>query len=495
MKAIMLMFDSLNRHMLSAYGSEESFTPNFQRLRERSVQFEHAYVGSMPCMPARRELHTGRYNFLHRGWGSLEPYDESMPQLLKDHGIHTHIATDHYHYFEDGGQHYLQRYRSYEMFRGQEGDLWKGAVADPELPPLIRGRGHDLYARQDEINRRHVRREEEWPMHRSVTAGLEFLEVNRTEDDWFLQIETFDPHEPFYAPPRYRNRYDEMVAERADWPPYGRIDYYGHSPEEILQIRREYLALLSFCDAQLGRVLDYLDAHDMWDDTMLIVNTDHGFLLGEKDLLGKGIVPFYNEIANIPLFIWDPRCRRAGTTCASLVQTIDLPPTLLAYFGANVPDTMQGEDLATAIGHDASVHDAALFGMHGGHLNLVTSEGLIYMLAPDLEVPLYSYSLDFTTMRGFVDEDALRAAETVGPFPFTRGMKLMKFPAGRWQTPAGVEEVDMLFDVRRDPLQERPFADPAVEQELKARAAALLGASAAPAEQYLRYGLPQRSAN
>lgn len=63
MKAIMLMFDSLNKRLLSAYGSDRAITPNFQRLKERTVRFDNAYVGSMPCMPARRELHTGRYNF------------------------------------------------------------------------------------------------------------------------------------------------------------------------------------------------------------------------------------------------------------------------------------------------------------------------------------------------------------------------------------------------------------------------------------------------
>ena len=60
MKAIMVMYDSLNRHMLETYGCDWTITPNFSRLAQRSVQFENCYVGSMPCMPARRELQTGR---------------------------------------------------------------------------------------------------------------------------------------------------------------------------------------------------------------------------------------------------------------------------------------------------------------------------------------------------------------------------------------------------------------------------------------------------
>ena len=83
MKAIMVMYDSLNRHLLETCGCDWTQTPNFRRLAEKSVQFENNYVGSLPCMPARRELHTGRLSFFHRSWGPLESFDDSMPELLK----------------------------------------------------------------------------------------------------------------------------------------------------------------------------------------------------------------------------------------------------------------------------------------------------------------------------------------------------------------------------------------------------------------------------
>ena len=78
MKAVVVMFDSLNRHLLSPYGCEWTHTPNFKRLAERTVTFDKSYVCSMPCMPARRDFHTGRPNFLHRSWGPLEPFDDSV---------------------------------------------------------------------------------------------------------------------------------------------------------------------------------------------------------------------------------------------------------------------------------------------------------------------------------------------------------------------------------------------------------------------------------
>lgn len=93
MRAIMVMYDSLNRSYLQPYGAEESDTPNFSRLARHAVCFTRNYANSLPCMPARRELHTGRYNFLHRSWGPLEPFDDSMPELLKQSGVYTQATT------------------------------------------------------------------------------------------------------------------------------------------------------------------------------------------------------------------------------------------------------------------------------------------------------------------------------------------------------------------------------------------------------------------
>lgn len=131
MKAIILLFDSLNKNYLPPYGDLLTKAPNFQRLAAHAATFDNSYVGSMPCMPARRELHTGRYNFLHREWGPLEPFDDSMPELLKKAGIYTHLISDHLHYWEDGGGNYHNRYSSWDVVRGQEGDHWKASVGEP----------------------------------------------------------------------------------------------------------------------------------------------------------------------------------------------------------------------------------------------------------------------------------------------------------------------------------------------------------------------------
>ena len=131
MKTVFLLFDSLNLRVLENYGSLLFPTPNFKRLGEKTIKFNKHFVGSMPCMPARRDLQSGRLSFLHRGWGPLEPFDNSFPEIMKKNNVYSHLISDHYHYFEDGGSTYHTRYNSFEFIRGQERDPWK-----PMIEPL-----------------------------------------------------------------------------------------------------------------------------------------------------------------------------------------------------------------------------------------------------------------------------------------------------------------------------------------------------------------------
>ena len=270
MRAIMVMFDSLNRRMLEPYGCDWVHTPNFARLADRTVTFDRAYVGSMACMPARRELHTGRYNFLHRSWGPLEPFDDSMPLLLRDAGVYTHHVSDHYHYREEGGSNYHTKYQTWNCIRGQEGDPWIGQVADPEIPPVLRDLGGGLWW-QDWINRPHMPTVERQPQHKTMSGGMDFIRRNADQDNWFLQIETFDPHEPYFTHEKYKDLYPHAYdGDHFDWPRYAEVT---ETPEEIQHLRYQSAALHSMCDDYLGRVLDLMDELDLWEDTMLIVNT------------------------------------------------------------------------------------------------------------------------------------------------------------------------------------------------------------------------------
>ena len=485
MKAIMVMFDSLNRRMMQPYGGDWVNTPNFARLAQRAVTFENAFIGSMPCMPARRELHTGRYNFLHRSWGPLEPFDDSMPQILDENGVHSHIVTDHQHYWEDGGMTYHNRYTTHEFVRGQEGDAWKGVVdagiaQDPN--PHLRTRA------QDQVNRNYITEETLMPQAQTFFKGAEFIRTNHEADNWFLQIETFDPHEPFFTQPGWKEQYPhEYDGPPFDWPPYTRV---SEPPEQVQHMRYEYAALMSMCDHYLGKVIDVMDELNLWDDTMLIVNTDHGFHLGEHDWWGKMRMPWYNELANIPFFVWDPRARVAGERRSSLVQNIDVPATILEYFDLDRPADMQGLPLRETIADDTPVREAALYGAHGGHVN-VTDGRHVYMRASANEdnQPLNNYTLMTTHMRHRFKVEELGDIELQAPFDFTKDCPTMKIPAAR--NPLRVPFFDtLLFDTAADPGQLTPIEDDAVEQEMTDKLVDLMRENDAPSEQYIRLGLP-----
>lgn len=493
MKVIMLMFDTLRRDLLPPYGNEEIEAPHFQRLAEKTVTFDHCWAGSLPCIPARRELHTGRYNFLHRSWGPLEPFDDSMPQILKENGVYAHLVTDHQHYWEDGGGTYHSRYNSFEFIRGQEGDPWKGEVAEPEHPDYIGGHENRNLIRQDWINRKYIRKEEEFPSVKTILRGLEFIEKNHGQDRWFLQIECFDPHEPFHVPPKYMDLYPhDYHGPHFDWPSYGPV---RETPEQVVHCRSKYKALLSMCDAYLGKVLDKMDELNLWEDTMLIVNTDHGILLGEHDGWGKCVQPLYNEVARIPLFIWDPRSKRAGVRNSCLVQTIDLAPTILDFFNIPIPKDMQGKPLRDTIAFDRPVREALLFGIHGGHVNC-TDGRYVYMRGPVSKdnAPLYNYTLMPTHTRKFFEMDELRTAVFSEPFSFTKGLRTLRVNAfGK----IGDRTVDMnqlgtmLFDIVEDPKQSRPIHDPEIENRMIRLMSRLMKESDAPQEQYVRLGLQE----
>ncbi|MGY8607317.1 sulfatase [Gluconobacter cerinus] len=492
MKAIMVMFDSLNRHHLPPYGCTDVHAPNFARLAERSATFDNCYVGSMPCIPARRELHTGRYNFLHRSWGPLEPFDDSAPEILKQNGIYTHLVTDHQHYWEDGGGTYHPRYSSFEFFRGQEGDPWKGIVGDPCIPQALKPehlvKTESIFPwlqnwKHDWINRAEIAKSG-FPQKHTFDAGIDFLERNKEEDNWFLQIETFDPHEPFFAEEKFRSFYpDAYSGPHVDWPSYAPVK---EPSETVEHIRKQYFSLLSMCDASLGRVLDKMDEYNLWEDTLLIVCTDHGYLLGEHGWWAKGLPPWYNELANTPFFIWDPRCRAQAVRRSALVQTVDIAPTLLDFFNIPLPNDMTGRALKDAIASDQSVRDVALFGAHGGHVN-ITDGRYVYMRAGDSNAPLYEYTLMPTHMRWRFSPEELQDINLVDSFSFTKGIRTLRIAARK---PFFAEEQEsLLFDLKTDPNQKNPLQNNEIERKFQEKLIAALNEHDAPQEQFERLKL------
>ena len=495
MRTIMVLFDSLNKNYLPPYGNSWIKAPNFQRLAEHSVKFDNCFAGSLPCMPARRELHTGRYNFLHRSWGPLEPFDDSMPEILKMNGVYSHLATDHHLYWADGGATYHSRFSSWEMIRGQEGDPWKGQIKFPEIPEDAkapqrlflpsREKLADIW-RQEWVNRQEFKEEKDYPQSRTFKAGLDFIEKNHDEDSWFLQIESFDPHEPYVVPEEYDALYgDHIKKKNLDWPDYHPVI---ENDEDVENLKYKYAALLSKCDRSLGNVLDLMDKYNMWEDTMLIVCTDHGFLLGEHGWWAKNMMPAYNELVNTPLFIWDPRTKKMGETRESLVQLIDMAPTVLDFFNLDIPKDMQGFPLRETIENDKKVREACIFGWHGNQINC-TDGRYVYMRgeAKNTNSPLYEYTLMPTHIKSRFSIDEMKDFEIAEPFSFTKGLRTMKIEVKNFNQ--HYRFGTMLYDTETDPYQERPISDPKIEARMANLMIKLMKESDAPVEQYERIGL------
>jgi arylsulfatase A-like enzyme len=312
------------------------------------------------------------------------------------------------------------------------------------------------------------------------------LRANARADNWFLHLETFDPHEPFFSCEQYHALYPhDYRGPLFDWPDYVNVT---ETTDQVQHLRFQYAALVSMCDRSLGRVLDLMDEFDLWKDTLLIVNTDHGFLLSEHDWWGKCVQPFYNEIAHIPLFIWDPRTGIHGQRRSALVQTIDLAPTLLEAFGVARPPDMQGRPLGPVIAADTPIREAALFGVHGGHVNVADGR-YVYMRAsgnPE-NTPLYDYTLMPSHMRTPFGVNELQDIQLAAPFAFTKGCRTMKIAAKAWKNPYPFGT--LLFDLQTDPGQLHPIHDPAAEARMIAHLRRLMRDNDAPAEQLERLGL------
>lgn len=490
MKTVLLLLDTLNRHFLPMYGDEETLAPNFIRLAERSMRWDNFYCCSMPCMPARREMHTGRPNFLERGWSPLEPFDHSLIRDLKAAGVYTHIITDHFHYWETGGCAYLNQYNSYEMLRGQQGDLWLPYVGEPELPDTYTKRKGSDNFKHDWINRQAVRETADLPCAKVFARALDFLEKFQAEDKWFLTIESFSPHEPFFTSEEFLDLYPEDYSGKLmDWPDYGENTL---PPEVTAHVRRQYRAMLSMTDHYLGQILDCFDRYDLWRDTALILYTDHGFMLGEHGLMGKNIMSPYEEITHLPFFLHDPRFDGAGRVMKGLANSLNLAPTLADLFAISAPLGAQDLPLRAYYEEGRNLHEQLMFGYFGGQIGTTDGRYTLFKTPrAEQKGSLYNYTLAPAHMRSYFSAEELAGADLVDFYPQApvsdKGIKVLKVPAaeGEWY----FRQPELLFDLREDPAQNTPLENPAVTARLEQGLRRLFSKYNAPRAFYARFGL------
>ncbi|PKQ03667.1 MAG: sulfatase, partial [Alphaproteobacteria bacterium HGW-Alphaproteobacteria-12] len=216
--AVVVLLDSLNRHMLGAYGGHEFATPHLDRFASRATRFTRHFTGSLPCMPARHDILCGALDFLWRPWGSVEIWEDAITYELRAKGVVTQLISDHPHLFETGGENYHTDFTAWDYQRGHEGDPWK-TRPDPSwagAPNFMR-----KYMPYDD-SRGYFRGEEDFPGPRTMGAAARWLAENAgCHDRFMLFVDEFDPHEPFDTPEPYASMYDpDWEGAHLIWPPY-----------------------------------------------------------------------------------------------------------------------------------------------------------------------------------------------------------------------------------------------------------------------------------
>jgi arylsulfatase A-like enzyme len=500
---VVVLLDSLNRHMLGAYGGTEFETPSLDRFADGAVRFTRHYTGSLPCMPARHDILCGALDFLWKAWGSVEIWEDAITCALRDKGVVTQLISDHPHLFETGGENYHCDFTAWDYQRGHEGDAWKTRPDPSWAGAPSFGRHWTPY----DNSRGWFRGEADFPGPKTMAAATRWIETNAgqpgsDQDGRFLLfVDEFDPHEPFDTPEPWASKYDpDWDGPHLIWPPYA----VGAQRRGIIdarqgrQIRSQYGTKLSMIDAWLGRLLAAIDAKGLAEDTMVVICTDHGHYLGEKDIWGKPGCPVYQTLGHIPLMIRCPGI--APGVCEALTTAVDIFATLADVFGVSLRQRTHGRSLLPLLRGEAdAVRDWLLTGVWGRDVVLVTGRHK-YVRGPAGEnAPLSMLSNRWSTMptHGAVDP------RVALPLPDERAF-LDRMPGSDvpviHQTWAAGDAIpfwaryrpsgNLVYDLENDPGEDRNLVGGALEARLAEQLRVALNELAAPRTQFERLGLP-----
>ena len=497
--AIVILLDSLNRHMLGSYGGREFATPNLDCFAKRSVQFTKHYAASLPCMPARHDILCGAWDFLWRPWGSVELWEDAITYPLRRAGVVSQLISDHPHLFETGGENYHIDFTAWDYQRGHEGDAWK-TRGDPSWA------GAPMFGPKREMpydkSRGYFKSEADFPGPKTMQAAAHWLNDNAgVHDRFFLFVDEFDPHEPFDTPDEYIKRYDpDWDGPALIWPPYGAdiVKRGVMTAREGRHLRAAYGAKLTMIDHWLGRVIDMIDAKNLWKDTMVVLCTDHGHYLGEKDIWGKPAVPLFDTMARIPLLIAAPEI--APGTHDALTTSVDLFATLAELFGVQnkIRQHTHGRSLLPLLsGRTKSVREWLLAGVWGREVHYIDGKHK-YARAPlEKNRPLVTMSNRWSTMPTHI-----LTREQEMPLPDERArldrMPGTKVPVIRqtWDESDAVPywalarfSGNHLYDLDNDPSEEKNLSGSALENELATKLRDAMKSVDAPEEQFARLKL------
>jgi arylsulfatase A-like enzyme len=363
MNIIHIISDTFRRDNLSHYGGK-GFSPSLDAFAEKCVVFNKAYVCSYPTVPIRGELVTGQVGFCRRGW---EPLKRDVPVIataLTDAGIVSMMIADTPHHLNNGFF-YNRGFTGWDWIRGQESDQLYTQPFDFDSAEAMKYRRYtrphpeQLPAGLTNHLRNTAFRQHETDTYVSMTMrkACDWLERNYQHENFYLMVDTFDPHEPWDAPDWYVRRFDpgDYDGPEPIYPPYGPNIMDERSTQRLNALYRAEACLV---DNWIGHLLRKIEYMGLMENTMIIFMADHGFLLGEHDLIAKNY-SMYEEVVHIPLFIYHPDAAPRHTD--ALVSIADIPATVVDFFGAEWGEQVEGLSLLPTVLDDTDrVRDYAI---------------------------------------------------------------------------------------------------------------------------------------
>ena len=370
LNVLLIVSDDLRDH-LGCYGRAAVKTPNIDRLAARGVLFERAYVQYPVCNPSRSSFLTG---LRPDQTGVVDneillrdklPNVVTLPQLLKDNGWHTVAFGKIFHL---GGK------RNTEL-RRQFIDLqksWDSAeIFDPTPLGQMKLAGRNLtggaqpwchWGSMDGGD-------DDQPDGQVAKATSERIE-RLGEQPWMIGVGFTKPHDPFVAPHKYFDLYPaeslQLYRDPAGITPapplavgFGELgrEFRKFSDRERGEFLRAYYACTSFMDAQVGRVLDTLDRRKLWDRTIVIFISDHGYHLGEREWWNKNTL--FDRSCHAPLLIAAPGVKPG--VAKGLAEFVDIYPTLADLCGLEPPTGLAGRSLRPLVNDPAAPGKPAAF--------------------------------------------------------------------------------------------------------------------------------------
>ena len=381
---LFIISDDLTATALSCYGNTVCQTPNIDAIAAKGTRFTRAFCQGTYCGPSRASMLSGYYPHATGVLGYKSPRPQigdraTWPQHFRNNGYYTARVSKIYHMGVPGGVLLGGDGRNHNNYNGADDEAsWTERFNSPGPEWKAPGDGETLEGNPDGKkpvvggNTFVVVEADGDDMVHSdgMTAAkaVQLIERHKDESFW-LGVGFVRPHVPFVAPRSYYPPflpYEKMVLPRkfpGDWDdiPKPGINYKT-SLNMKMDVRRQkkamggYYASVAFMDAQVGKVMAALRKAGIADKTIVIFTSDHGYHLGEHDFWAK--VSLRDESAGVPLIISVPG--RKPAVCHSLVELLDLYPTVSKLCGLNIPDRIQGKDISSMIEDPAqSVRDAA----------------------------------------------------------------------------------------------------------------------------------------